>query len=76
MPSQQQLEERSAARRKRAADARKETEAVDSPPSKKKAAERNREALEPIDALLDEIDEVLESNAEAFVKDYIQRGGE
>lgn len=28
------------------------------------------------DALLDEIDEVLESNAEQFVKGYIQKGGE
>ncbi len=29
-----------------------------------------------IDDLLDEIDEVLESNAEDFVKSYIQKGGE
>ena len=29
-----------------------------------------------IDGLLDEIDEVLESNAEEFVKSYIQKGGE
>jgi prokaryotic ubiquitin-like protein Pup len=29
-----------------------------------------------IDDLLDEIDEVLEENAEEFVKQYIQRGGE
>lgn len=29
-----------------------------------------------LDALLDEIDEVLEENAEAFVKGYVQRGGE
>lgn len=26
--------------------------------------------------LLDEIDEVLEENAEAFVKSYVQKGGE
>ncbi len=31
---------------------------------------------EDIDAILDEIDEVLESNAEDFVKSFIQKGGE
>ncbi len=40
------------------------------------AAER-REALDgDIDAILDEIDEVLESNAEDFVKSFIQKGGQ
>jgi ubiquitin-like protein Pup len=29
-----------------------------------------------LDALLDEIDEVLESDAATFVKDYVQKGGE
>jgi ubiquitin-like protein Pup len=29
-----------------------------------------------LDDLLDEIDEVLEQNAEDFVKSYIQKGGE
>ena len=29
-----------------------------------------------IDDLLDEIDDVLETNAEDFVKSYIQKGGE
>ena len=29
-----------------------------------------------LDDLLDEIDEVLESNAEEFVKSYVQKGGE
>ena len=29
-----------------------------------------------LDDLLDEIDEVLEDNAEEFVKSYIQKGGE
>ncbi len=39
-------------------------------------AER-REALDDdVDAILDEIDEVLESNAEDFVKSFIQKGGE
>ncbi|GEP32407.1 prokaryotic ubiquitin-like protein Pup [Nocardioides szechwanensis] len=39
-------------------------------------AER-REALDDdVDAILDEIDEVLESNAEDFVKSFIQKGGQ
>ena len=29
-----------------------------------------------LDDLLDEIDEVLESNAEEFVKGYVQKGGQ
>ena len=29
-----------------------------------------------LDSLLDEIDEVLESNAEEFVKSYVQKGGQ
>jgi ubiquitin-like protein Pup len=29
-----------------------------------------------LDDLLDEIDEVLESNAEEFVRSYVQKGGE
>ncbi len=31
---------------------------------------------EDVDELLDEIDEVLESNAEEFVRSYIQKGGQ
>ena len=31
---------------------------------------------EELDGLLDEIDEVLETNAEDFVKSYVQKGGE
>lgn len=39
-------------------------------------AER-KEALDgEVDDILDEIDEVLESNAEDFVKSFIQKGGE
>lgn len=31
---------------------------------------------EAIDDLLDEIDDVLETNAEEFVRDYVQKGGQ
>lgn len=37
---------------------------------------KNEELKAEIDELLDEIDEVLEVNAEAFVKGYVQRGGQ
>ncbi len=32
--------------------------------------------LSDVDALLDEIDEVLEENAEDFVRNYVQKGGQ
>ena len=35
-----------------------------------------REVLDGVDALLDEIDEVLEDNAEEFVRGYVQKGGQ
>jgi len=41
-----------------------------------KLAKRGKELKEEMDALVDEIDEVLEENAEEFVKNYVQRGGE
>ena len=34
------------------------------------------ELTERIDDLLDEIDSVLEENAEEFVKNYVQKGGQ
>ncbi len=40
------------------------------------SAERKDQLDEDIDAILDEIDEVLESNAEDFVKSFIQKGGQ
>ena len=39
-------------------------------------AERKEQLDEDIDAILGEIDEVLETNAEDFVKSFIQKGGE
>jgi ubiquitin-like protein Pup len=40
------------------------------------AAERHKEMTEDVDAILDEIDGVLEENAEEFVRSYVQKGGE
>jgi ubiquitin-like protein Pup len=42
----------------------------------KKIAKKGEELKEEMDDLLDEIDAVLEENAEEFVKNYVQRGGE
>ena len=38
--------------------------------------ERKEQLDEDIDAILGEIDDVLETNAEDFVKSFIQKGGE
>jgi ubiquitin-like protein Pup len=35
-----------------------------------------RPLLDDVDGLLDEIDAVLESNAEEFVRGYVQKGGQ
>jgi ubiquitin-like protein Pup len=38
--------------------------------------ERQEKISDDVDDILDEIDSVLESNAEEFVKGYVQKGGE
>jgi ubiquitin-like protein Pup len=40
------------------------------------STERADKLKAEIDVLLDEIDEVLEDNAEEFVRNYVQKGGE
>src|SRR5256885_14352350 len=39
-------------------------------------AKKGKKIKEDIDKLLDEIDDILEENAEEFAKSYVQRGGE
>jgi ubiquitin-like protein Pup len=56
-------------RRSKSADAQQE-EIEDS------SQARGEEVADKIDDLLDEIDSVLEENAEEFVKNYVQKGGE
>jgi ubiquitin-like protein Pup len=51
----------------------KSDEAVEDVPTKSESGEKIKADL---DDLLDEIDEVLESNAEDFVKSYVQKGGQ
>ena len=39
-------------------------------------SERHEKLTEDVDAILDEIDDVLETNAEDFVRAFVQKGGE
>jgi len=48
-------------------------ETVEEVPANSAAGEKLKAEL---DDLLDEIDEVLEDNAEEFVRNYVQKGGE
>lgn len=50
-------------------------EAVETAPAGN-VQERHEKLSEDVDALLDEIDDVLEENAEEFVKSYVQKGGQ
>jgi ubiquitin-like protein Pup len=52
---------------------KKDEEAVEELPA---SSGRGQEIKEELDDLLDEIDSVLEENAEDFVKSYVQKGGE
>jgi ubiquitin-like protein Pup len=40
------------------------------------AQERHEKLTEDVDAILDEIDDVLETNAEDFVNAFVQKGGQ
>lgn len=55
------------------APVRETTEVTSEVPSVSKQGEKLKAEL---DDLLDEIDEVLEVNAEEFVKSYVQKGGQ
>ncbi|MET0577871.1 MAG: ubiquitin-like protein Pup [Ilumatobacteraceae bacterium] len=50
-----------------------EDEVVETAPA---VSERGEKLKAELDDLLDEIDEVLETNAEDFVKSYVQKGGQ
>jgi ubiquitin-like protein Pup len=40
------------------------------------AQERHDKLSDDVEAILDDIDEVLEENAEEFVRSYVQKGGQ
>jgi ubiquitin-like protein Pup len=64
MAEQEQVRKQAPARREETVD---ETPAV---------SEQGEKIKAELDDLLDEIDSVLETNAEDFVKSYIQKGGQ
>jgi len=58
---------------KRQAPARSDSDVVEDVPATSKKGDELKAEL---DDLLDEIDEVLEENAEDFVRAYVQKGGQ
>jgi ubiquitin-like protein Pup len=57
---------------KKSSETQEQTEAAD----QSDVGERKEQLDEDIDAILGEIDDVLETNAEDFVKSFIQKGGQ
>ncbi|MDP8992463.1 MAG: ubiquitin-like protein Pup [Actinomycetota bacterium] len=60
-------------RKRKPASTREEAEVDEAVPAPSEEGERIKAEL---DELLDEIDEVLEDNAEDFVRSYVQKGGQ
>ena len=60
-------------RKRRPAPARETEEVDDIAPS---SSEQGESLKAELDELLDDIDEVLEENAEDFVRSYVQKGGQ
>ncbi len=54
----------------------KERQAEAAPETEVPSTERGERLKADLDELLDEIDEVLEDNAEEFVRNYVQKGGQ
>ena len=59
--------------KRKAAPQRTETEVTEDAPA---TSERGEKIKAELDDLMDEIDEVLEDNAEEFVRNYVQKGGQ
>ncbi|MGZ4706725.1 MAG: ubiquitin-like protein Pup [Acidimicrobiales bacterium] len=55
------------------APAKKDAEEIDEAPA---TSEKGEKIKAELDDLLDEIDDVLETNAEEFVCSYVQKGGQ
>ena len=65
MPEREQI--------KKPAPSRQDVEEVEEAPA---TSEKGEALKAELDELLDEIDDVLETNAEDFVKSYVQKGGQ
>jgi ubiquitin-like protein Pup len=59
--------------KKKPAQKRDDAEEIEEAPA---TSERGEKIKAELDDLLDEIDDVLETNAEDFVKSYVQKGGQ
>ncbi len=57
----------------RSTETETEVEVAEATPA---TSERGEKIKAELDDLLDEIDEVLEDNAEEFVRNYVQKGGQ
>lgn len=69
-------QERIAKAKRTQQDKQDEAKALAEADAEKQAAEAKAADLQATDELLDEIDALLEENAEEFVKGYVQKGGE
>lgn len=49
---------------------------TDTAQRKPKVTEKGEQIKKDLDKIIDEIDDVLEENAEEFIRSYVQRGGE
>jgi ubiquitin-like protein Pup len=63
-------------RQERRPESKKDQQAREEARPNPKVVETGKKLKEDIDKLVDEIDDVLEKNAEEFVKNYVQKGGE
>jgi ubiquitin-like protein Pup len=62
--------------RQKKRDAGSETKDDAPPAASTKLAEKGAKIKKSLDEVIEDIDDVLEENAEEFVKSYVQRGGE
>lgn len=63
-------------KQERKQETRKDQPAREEAKPNPKVVEAGKKLKDDIDKLVDEIDDVLEKNAEEFVKNYVQKGGE
>ncbi len=75
-PAQCPVEGKMAEQKKKEIRPTKPSEGGEGGSANPELAKKGKKIKEDIDKLLDEIDEILEENAEEFVKSYVQRGGE
>jgi ubiquitin-like protein Pup len=55
---------------------RREEDVEETPAVPAQGSAQTKDSDADVDALLDEIDEVLESNSEEFVRGFVQKGGQ